>query len=97
MKPGKLSDLMLLKLNSDTVKKYKETHKVEAKFTHGQISNLITVDLEELMNPEDADNANDEFVEDLPHSALDTISQLLKMHLDEKWYTFLSEYPPESL
>ena len=65
MKPGKLSDLMLLKLNSDTVKKYKETHKVEAKFTHGQISNLITVDLEEMMNPEDDDNADGEFVEDL--------------------------------
>ena len=65
MKPGKLSDLMLLKLNSDTVKKYKEIHKVEAKFTHGQISNLITVDLEEMMNPEDDDNADDEFVEDL--------------------------------
>lgn len=61
--PEKLSDLMLLKLNSQAVLKYKEKHKVEKKFTPAETRDCIRVDLEAMANPED--DSEEEYVEDL--------------------------------
>lgn len=62
--PQKVSDLMLLKLNSKVVAKFKERHKLEAKVTAGQVIDLIRVDLEAMMNPEEED-FEAVFIEDL--------------------------------
>ena len=64
MLPQKVSDLMLLKLNSKVVAKFKERHKLEAKVTAGQVIDLIRVDLEAMMNPEEED-FEAVFIEDL--------------------------------
>ena len=64
MLPQKVSDLMLLKLNSKVVAKFKERHKLEAKVTAGQVKDLIRVDLEAMMNPEEED-FEAVFIEDL--------------------------------
>ena len=55
---------MLLKLNSKVVAKFKERHKLEAKVTAGQVKDLIRVDLEAMMNPEEED-FEAVFIEDL--------------------------------
>jgi len=62
--PDKLADLMLLKLNSMTVAKYKEKYKYDKKFTPAQTKDIIRTDLEAMDDPE-ADFNREGFVEDI--------------------------------
>ena len=56
--------MILLKLNCEAVKRYKEEHQVEKKFTPGQLKDIIRVDLEAAtMNLEE--DVNGIFVEDM--------------------------------
>ena len=64
MLPDKLANLMLLKLNSMTVAKYKEKYKYDKKFTPAQTKDIIRTDLEAMDDPE-ADFNREGFVEDI--------------------------------
>ena len=64
MAPDKLSDLMLLKLNTAAVARYKENHKFETKLTPAQTKGIIRTDLEAMNDPE-PDLRRGGFVEDI--------------------------------
>ena len=68
--PEKLSDLILLKSNSEAVSHYKDTRgPIQSKYTHEEIKNLISVEFENMEGYEElerrARNPNYEYVEDL--------------------------------
>ena len=66
MDPEKLADLMLLRLNSSTVARYKEQHKFETKFTPAETKGIIRTDLQAMDDPEtDFNPRRGGFVEDI--------------------------------
>jgi len=65
LRPDKVSDLMLLRLNSSTVESLKKKKSIEVLYTPEQIKNLISVDFEDDPNYNSEDEDLEEYVEDL--------------------------------
>ena len=63
LKPDKVSDLMLLKLNAETVESLKSKKPFETAYTPDEIKNLISVNFPE--NPDYDPNELVEYVEDM--------------------------------
>ena len=76
LKPEKVSDLMMLKLNSQTVSYLKAKKSYDKVYTTEQIKNLITVDFEPNLEPA-ADEAV-EYIEDLENEEEDGLEEMLE-------------------
>ena len=81
LKPEKVSDLMMLKLNSQTVSYLKSRKSYEKVYTSEQIKNLISVDSEPNLNP-DADEAV-EYVEDLEDEEEDSLDEVTVVDVED--------------
>ena len=81
LKPEKVSDLMMLKLNSQTVSYLKSRKSYEKVYTSEQIKNLISVDFEPNLNP-DADEAV-EYVEDLEDEEGDSLDEVTVVDVED--------------
>ena len=81
LKPEKVSDLMMLKLNSQTVSYLKSRKSYEKVYTSEQIKNLISVDFEPNLNP-DADEAV-EYVEDLEDEEEDSLDEVTVVDVED--------------
>ena len=63
MLPDKVADLMLLKLNSNTVESIKAKKSIEAVYTPDEIRDLIDIEFED--NPDDDPTEVEEYIEDM--------------------------------
>jgi len=61
--PDKVADLMLLKLNSNTVESIKAKKSIEAVYTPDEIRDLINIEFED--NPDDDPTEVEEYIEDM--------------------------------
>ena len=77
LKPEKVSDLMMLKLNSQTVSYLKAKKSYDKVYTSEQIKNLITVDFEPNLVPA-ADDEAVEYIEDLEDEEEDGLEEMLE-------------------
>ena len=73
LKPEKVSDLMMMKLNSQTVSYLKAKKSYEKVYTSEQIKNLISIDFDANMDP-DVDEAV-EYIEDLEDEEVDGLEE----------------------